>query len=286
MYFLTDSTNHLRRLLINRGAGVAAAQQSQGPSGERIFLLRDDWKREAVTVVASVWPQAETFFELLATFRLLRDNRCPSPGLIIPYLAYTRACLEPGQAKTNEMTAELIRNLNPSSLQIIGLSNLELLSKFGPFATNIEIWPLLAERLISNPPEVVVAADQAARPLASALAGMFSQPVELAYIEKERPKPGTALAKNLIGEVEGKSVLIVDDLIATGATMAEAARLVSKQGAGQIQAAAIHGLFLNDAKEKLSRLPIQEMTVTNTLPQPRDARVKVLDISPLIIKAA
>ncbi|MBU0646156.1 ribose-phosphate diphosphokinase [Patescibacteria group bacterium] len=284
MYFLTDSANHLRRLMINRGASIGSAQQSISANGERSYRLKEDLKREQIRLVASIWPDANSLFDLLAYFRLLRDHKCPTPSLVIPYLAYAREYDEPGQAKINEMLAELVRNLNPAKISVFDLHDPRLLANLGANARIVNTWPLLAERLLKDDaPEVVLAPDEAAKPLAQALINLLGGTAELAYIEKERPKPNSALANNLVGEVSNRRVLIADDIIDTGATMIEAVRLVSQKGASQIRLAANHGIFTQDAREKLSRLPIQDIYVTNTWPQPRHPIIKTVDISSLLI---
>ncbi len=104
-------------------------------------------------------------------------------------------------------------------------------------------------------------------------------------IEKVRPKPNVAIAKQLHGEVRGKDVLIVDDMIDTGGTLSEAVKLVSRNAAHRIRLAATHGIFSGDARERLSRLPIEEVLITNTLPQIRHKKIHILDITPLVVTA-
>jgi ribose-phosphate pyrophosphokinase len=104
-------------------------------------------------------------------------------------------------------------------------------------------------------------------------------------IEKVRPKPNVAIAKRLHGDVRGKDVLIVDDMIDTGGTLSEAVKLVSQNGAQSIRLAATHGIFSKNARDLLSRLPIEQILITNTLSQTRFPKLRILDITPLILEA-
>jgi ribose-phosphate pyrophosphokinase len=104
-------------------------------------------------------------------------------------------------------------------------------------------------------------------------------------IEKARPKPNVAIAKRLQGDVRGKDVLIVDDMIDTGGTLSEAVKLVSRNGARSVRLAATHGIFSGEASRRLISLPIKEMLVTNTLAQTRSPKIRILDISPLLLNA-
>jgi ribose-phosphate pyrophosphokinase len=107
----------------------------------------------------------------------------------------------------------------------------------------------------------------------------------LAVIEKVRPKANVAVAKQLHGDVRGKDVIIVDDMIDTGGTLSEAVKLVSQKGAQSIRLAATHGIFSGSARDHLSRLPIEEVLITNTLPQIRHKKIHIIDIAPLLLKA-
>ncbi len=89
--------------------------------------------------------------------------------------------------------------------------------------------------------------------------------------------------KKLHGDVEGKDVLIIDDMIDTGGTIAEAVKLALRNGAAVIRVAATHAIFSGGAKESLSPLPISEILVTNSLPRQRRLKTRSLDIVPLIL---
>jgi ribose-phosphate pyrophosphokinase len=74
-------------------------------------------------------------------------------------------------------------------------------------------------------------------------------------------------------------------MIDTGGTLSQAVKLVSQNGAHSIRLAATHGIFSGEARERLNRLPIKEVLITNTLPQIRSPRIRILDISPLVAAA-
>jgi len=143
---------------------------------------------------------------------------------------------------------------------------------------------LFAEELSDRTPEVIVSPDAGSVSRARQLAKLFRPRPEVAVVEKLRPRPNVAIARRLHGDVRGKDVLVVDDIIDTGGTIAEAVRLIAQHGSGRIQIAATHGIFSRDARERLSTLPIERILVTNTMPQAPDPRTHVLDIVPLILQ--
>lgn len=103
-------------------------------------------------------------------------------------------------------------------------------------------------------------------------------------MRKVRPRANVAMAKRLRGEVRGKRVLIVDDIIDTGRTLAEAVKLVCQNGSRSLLLAATHRIFSGDARNRLLHLPIEEILITNTVPQIRHPKIRTLDIVPLILK--
>jgi ribose-phosphate pyrophosphokinase len=237
-----------------------------------------------VTLVGAVLPDPAALFELLSAFRVLRENRSLNPALAIPYLGYARQdrATKPGEAAIGIMVAELLRNLNPSKLLVVDVHSLPIFEALGPHAVSVSALPLFADEMLDADEKVgvVVAPDAGAKARAQELAQLLT--ADVAVVEKVRPKPNVAQAKSMSGEVEGKHVLIIDDMIDTGGTIAEAVRLVSKHGALSIRVAATHGVFSQDARDRLTTLPIREILVTNTIQQPRHAKIRVLDITPML----
>ncbi len=112
----------------------------------------------------------------------------------------------------------------------------------------------------------------------------------LAFIHKTRDplKPNQVVANRVVGEVEGRVALIVDDMIDTGSTIARAAEILFDSGAADVIVAATHALLSDPATERLKNSRISEVVVTNTLPLPPEKRldkITVLSISPLIARA-
>ena len=113
---------------------------------------------------------------------------------------------------------------------------------------------------------------------------------ELAIIDKRRISDSEVEACNIIGNVQGRTILMVDDMITTAATICAAARLLKKQGAGKIYVGATHAVLCGPAVERLAGAPIEEVVVTDTLPIcPKKtkplANLKVLSVAPLLAEA-
>jgi ribose-phosphate pyrophosphokinase len=157
--------------------------------------------------------------------------------------------------------------------------------------------PVLAEYLAAavSGPVTVVSPDAGGGKLMRRYANRFEEAgigdVELAFIDKRRPKGihNVAVAGELIGsDVEGRSCIIVDDMIDTAGTVTNAAQLLHDRGAADVIIAATHGLLSGPAVERLRSAPVREVVVTNTLPIPAGKqfpKLKVLSIAPLVAEA-
>ncbi len=285
--FLNDSTKHLRRLLINRGCELGTMETGAFADGEREYRLLGEAKRQPVALLASVLPDPGSLFDLLSMYRVLRENGAGERTVCIPYLAYARQdrAGRSGEAGIGIMVAELVRNMNAGRLIVCDAHDPDILRALGPAVEERSFVRELAFAMRTDPPDVVVAPDQGALARAELFASLFDPPPEVAVIDKTRPEPDVAVARRLRGTVAGKHALILDDLINTGGTITEAVRLVSREGAASIRIAATHGVFSANARERLTRLPVREIIVTNTLPQPRVPKIRVLDITPFIIES-
>jgi len=107
----------------------------------------------------------------------------------------------------------------------------------------------------------------------------------LAIIAKQRPRPDVAEALEMVGDVRGKTAVLVDDLISTGGTAIEATRLILDRGAQDVYMFATHAAMTGEALDLIERSPLHRLVVTNTIPLPEAARndkIEVLTVAPLL----
>jgi ribose-phosphate pyrophosphokinase len=190
-----------------------------------------------------------------------------------------------GEAGIGVMVVELLRWLKPSRIVVVDIHSERIRTALGRSVVELSALPLFAAALAKRPPAVIVAPDAGSVPRARRLAGLLASEPEIAVIDKVRPRPNVAHARRLQGDVRGKEILIVDDMIDTGGTLAEAVKLIREHGAGQVRIAATHGIFSAGALDRLMGLPVGEILITNTLPQIRHRKLRRLDIVPLLTAA-
>ena len=130
---------------------------------------------------------------------------------------------------------------------------------------------------------VVVSPDLGGVGRARGFAEMLQCP--LAIIDKRRPEPGVAEVMNLIGDVEGKTAIMVDDMVDTAGSLTEGARALKKLGAKEIYACCTHPILTDPALSRIAQSDITELVVTNTIPLPpnkKHPKIKVLSIAPIL----
>lgn len=282
-YFLTASTRHLEPILRKNKAEIEQISCSRFSDNELSFQLKERMKGQSVTILASVLPNPNSLFELLAIAHLLRTNRVKNLTLIIPYLGYARQDrpTRAGEGATGIMVAELLKNLRADNLFVLEPHSPAIQRALGKNAVALNAAPLFAEYFKDKQIDMVVAPDKGAWKRAEWLVKLLPG-AEAGWIEKNRPRPNQAVAKKLHGRARGKNILLFDDMIDTGGTIIKAAELLKENGAKAIYVAAAHGIFSDAAVKKLAKAPVEEIVVTNSLPQTEHPRIRVLNFLPLI----
>jgi ribose-phosphate pyrophosphokinase len=236
-------------------------------------------------------PVNDNLMELLIMIDALKRASAASISVIIPYYGYAR---QDRKARGRDpITAKLVANLLTTAgadrVATIDLHAEQIQGFFDIPLDNLWSFPVFANYFLDeakiNPEEyVVVSPDVGGVKRARKFAEKISAP--LAILDKRRPKDNVAEIVNVIGNVEGKKCIIFDDLIDTGGSIVGAANALYESGAKSITACATHGVFSDDAKEKMQNSRLDKIVVTDTvyhneLPE----KFKVLSVAPLFGEA-
>ncbi|MCS0543292.1 ribose-phosphate diphosphokinase, partial [Aeromonas veronii] len=148
--------------------------------------------------------------------------------------------------------------------------------------------PLLAKYFAEKGLEdvVIVAPDQGGVVRARKLASQLNVPI--AFIDKRRPKPNVAQIMNIVGNIEGKNAIIIDDLIDTAGTITLAAKALKEMGAKGVYACCTHPVLSGPAIERIESSPIQELVITNTIQLPEEKqidKITTISVAPLLVNA-
>ncbi len=285
--FLAESAKHLQRSFLKHRFPIGRFESYTFADGERGYRLHDPVEGKSIGIIASILPDPASLFDLLSLCQLADENGASGIALAIPYLGYARQDRpnREGEGSIGVMVVKLIRRIRPSQLVVCDIHSDRIRKALGSRVTELSALPLFANAFSASPPDVIVSPDAGSIPRAQKLAKLFDPSPDVVTIDKERPRPNVAVARHLHGDVQGKNVLVIDDMIDTGGTLGEAVRLAIQGGARKICLAATHGIFSAGARDRLYRLPVERILVTNTLPQPRYPKVQTLDIVPLLIQA-
>lgn len=284
-YFLTKSTDYLLCDLNQNEIKIEKIERAEFADGERSYRLARGFGGENAVLIGSIIPNPESFFELLAIANLLETNGVKKLKLIIPYLGYARQdrSARKGEGAIGIMVAKNLKNLKLARIGVLEPHSPLIFHALGKQAEVINVAPLFAKELAKTPIDIVIAPDKGAAERAVRLAKQLGPKIKTGFIEKIRPRPNVAVAKYLRGDVRKKNVLIFDDMIDTGGTIIQAVKFLKKHGAKQINVAATHGIFSQNARQRLTRLSIKKILITNSLPQVKHDKIKILDIVPLIL---
>ncbi|MDJ0724984.1 MAG: ribose-phosphate pyrophosphokinase [Prochloraceae cyanobacterium] len=226
-------------------------------------------------------PVNDSFMELLIMIDACRRASARQITAVIPYYGYARADRKTAgrESITAKLVANLIAEAGANRVLAMDLHSAQIQGYFDIPFDHVFGSPVVLDYLISkNLPElVVVSPDVGGVARARAFAKKLND-APLAIIDKRRQTHNVAEVMNLIGDVQGKTAVLVDDMIDTAGTINEGARLLRKEGAKAVYACATHAVFSGQAIERLSSGLFEEVIVTNTIPVPEQKQFKQLRV--------
>ena len=256
--------------------------------GEIYVRIMESVRGSDVYLVQPTSPDANlNLMELLIAIDALKRASPDKITAVIPYFGYCRqdkkiVAREPITAK---LVAKMIEAAGANRVMTFDLHVPQVQGFFDIPSDNLDLIPIYAEIILSKKLKniVFIAPDVGGAARTRAVARVLHAPI--AIVDKRRPKPGVAKVEHLVGDVKGKTAIIVDDIIDTAGTITEAASILKKYGAKDIYAITTHPVLSGDAIKKLQKSPIKEIFVTNTIELPKEKminKIKVVSIAPLL----
>jgi len=271
---------------------LGGAKIEKFPDGEKLIRVEDDVRgRDCFVLQSTCFPVDEHLIELLIYLDCLRRASATRITAVIPYFGYARQDRkDEGRVPiTAKLVANLITTAGADRVVAIDLHAKQLQGFF-----DIPVDHLTGELVLSRyfrgmkiAKLTVVSPDVGNMKTASRYASHLGG--ELAIVRKKRVNGKDVEAQEIIGEVEGRNVLMCDDIIATAGTICSAAKLVRERGAMKVYVGATHGVLAGPAMERLSKAPIDEIIVTDTIPLTSEAeklgKIKVLTVASMLGEA-
>jgi ribose-phosphate pyrophosphokinase len=227
--------------------------------------------------------------ELLLMLDALKRASAARVTAVIPYYGYAKqekktSGREPISAK---LVADILTTAGANRVLAVDLHAPAIEGFFDIPVDHLRATPLLARAFRRAVDDEVVVVSPDAGGVARAQDFRVRVGGSLAIISKQHPRPDATETLDMVGDVDGKVAVIVDDMISTGGTLVQAARMLAERGARAVHVAATHGIFAGDAIAQISASNIDRIFVTDTIPTSADVaeRVEVISIAPLVAEA-
>lgn len=236
------------------------------------------------------YPADHHIMELLIMIDALRRASADRITAVIPYYGYAKQ--EKKSSGREPITAKLVANLITTAgadrVVTVDLHAPAIQGFFDIPVDHLTAIPLLAAELGAGDARDIVVVSPDSGGVSRANEFRHRIAADLAIIAKHRPEPDEAEVLEMVGNVEGKIAVIVDDMISTGGTLEEAADVLIERGAARVMAYAVHAILAGDACEIIRHSKLERVVVTNTIQVPlesRDGKIQIVNVAWLIAEA-
>lgn len=282
-----------REIAKHLGLELVEAEVKKFADKEIFVEIKENVRGEDIFVVQSTsYPANDNIMELLIAIDALRRASAKRITAVIPYFGYARQ--DRKAAPRTPISAKLVANLITSAgadrVLTIDLHAGQIQGFFDIPVDNLYAAPVFVRHIkehfdLKN--LVVVSPDVGGLVRARAIASKIGS--ELAIVDKRRPKAGVSEVMNIIGEVEGKNCIIVDDMVDSGGTLCNAADALLEKGAVSVSAYITHGVLSGKAPERIANSKLKNLVITNSIEATEltlEAKnIKIINIADLIGEA-
>ena len=261
--------------------------------GEIYIEINENIRGNSIFIIQSVSsPANDNLMELLLCIDALKRSSAKNITAVIPYFGYARQDRKvvPRTSISAKLVSNLITNSGADRVVTLDLHSGQIQGFFDIPVDNLFATPIFArhiKRKIKTKNMICVAPDVGGTARARALGKMLN--VGLAIVDKRRPAPGKSVVMNVIGNVKDKTCIIVDDIIDSGGTIVNAAKILKQRGARDGHVYVSHGVLSGDAVEKIRKSQIKNLVITDTIDNSQKVKkaknIEILTISNLVGEA-
>ena len=262
---------------------------------EEIFVeINENVRGEDVFVIQSTsYPANDNLMELLICIDALRRASAKRITAVLPYFGYARQDRKPGPRTpiSAKLVANLITVAGASRVLSIDLHAGQIQGFFDIPTDNLFASPVIAADIkarFANRNLMVVSPDVGGVVRARGLAKRLDN-APLAIVDKRREKAGESEVMNIIGDVEGRTCILIDDIVDSAGTLCNAAAALKQQGATEVFAYCTHGVLSGAAATRVAKSELSELVVTDSIwsgeADPKDGNIRRLTIAPLLAEA-
>ena len=281
----SSSEDLAKKVAKKLGANLIKTQLKIFPDGESKITLDEKPQKNKIVVIQSTYPPVDE--KLIQTLSIISKAKEFGTEIIvvIPYMGYARQDREflPDEVITMKVIANLFKNVGTSKIIVVDIHSLLGLKYFKIKTKNVSAVPDLAKYIsklkLKNP--LVVSPDKGGKDRAKEFAKILN--TEYIFLDKERNrKTGKVKIKSTnFDQIEGRDLILVDDMISTGGSIIKATKFLKKQKCNRVFVACTHALLRNDAEKKIKKAGVVKIISTNTIP----GNTSLVDVSGTIVKA-
>ena len=277
------------------GLGLGKAFVGKFNNGEIQVMIDESVRGKDVFVIQpTCQPANDTLMELLIMADALERASAKHITAVVPYYGYARQDRKTRGREpiTSKLVADLMTRAGITRVVTMDLHAGQIQGFFDIPVDHLGSASIIARYIDQKKEEtdlgdlVVVSPDLGGVTRARDLADRVSAPI--AIIEKRRPRPGVAEVMNIIGDIKGKTCILVDDIVDTAGSLCGGAKALKEMGASRVFAACAHAVLTDPAVERIQKSVISELIITNTIPLPpekKSDKIKVLSVAPLLGEA-
>src|SRR5450631_3408288 len=269
---------------------IGRADVDRFSDGEVSVELRENVRGRDVFIVQPTCPPAENLMELLMMTDACRRASAKRVTAVVPYFGYARQDRRPRATRVAiaaKLVANMITTAGVDRVLTVDLHADQIQGFFDIPVDNVYASPVLLgdawKQTYDN--MIVVSPDVGGVVRARALAKRLDD-ADLAIIDKRRPRPNESKVMNIIGDVEGKACVLVDDMVDTAGTLCQAAQALKDEGAVKVVAYITHAILSGAALERIAKSALDELVVTDTIPLSAAAkangRIRQLSVAALL----
>ena len=256
----------------------------------QVEIMENVRGRDVFIVQPTCKPTNDNLMELLVLIDAIRRSSAARITAVVPYFGYSRQDRRPRSARvplTAKVVANMIEVAGSDRVLTVDLHADQIQGFFDKPLDNIYASPILLGDVWRQeyPNLIVVSPDVGGVVRARALAKRLDD-ADLAIIDKRRPKPNEAKIMNIIGDVEGRQCILIDDMVDTAGTLCQAADALKEHGADKVVAYCTHAVFSGKAVENIMKSALDEIVVTDSIPLAADAqkckKIRQLSIAELL----
>src|SRR5690625_4151987 len=290
--FTLNANRELAESIANHiGTPLGQCSVSTFSDGEIQINIEESVRGCDVYVVQSISaPVNLHMMELLIMIDALKRASARSINIVMPYYGYARQDRKARSREpiTAKLVADLLQTAGAHRVITVDLHASQIQGFFDIPIDHLQGVPILSDYFQNKNLEdiVVVSPDHGGVTRARRMADRLKAPISI--IDKRRPRPNEAEVMNIIGDIEGKTAIIIDDIIDTAGTITLAANALIENGAKEVYACCTHPVLSGPAIERIEDSKIKELVITNTIPLPDEKRIEKvtqLSVAPLIGEA-